>query len=580
MADRVDQLEGRVRQVEEVLARVERRLSALEGGARAVPEERDAEGDSVTAGPAAATGPGAAVDVAGVLSLVGRTSIVLGGAYLLRALTESGWLPAGAGVAAGLLYALGWLGAADRAAAAARPLSALFHGLATVIIGFPLIWEASTRFGFFGAWASAAALTGLTGLALGVAWRCRLHGLAAAASLAALAAALALVATLGQAVPLSAFLVLVGVATLWLGYERDWYWLRWPAAIVANLVIVGVATRAVHQPPLERPGDVIALQVFLLAAYLASFAVRTLWRGRNVIPFEVVQTAAAVVVGLGGAIVVARASGTGEAALGLASVLLGAGGYAVAFAFVGRRQGLGTNFYFYATLALVLSLTGLGGLLSGSALALALGALSAVTAWLGHRLSRLALTVHAAVYATGAGLVSGLLATAGAALVGAPGQAWITPGPVAWAVLGILLACLAIPRPAQFEAAAWVAGVPRLVLALLAVVSAGGALVSVVAPIVAGMPPDAGVLATVRTAVLAGAAVLVAFLAKYDATRELGWLLYPVLLAGGLKLLTEDFRYSRPATLFIALALYGAALVAAPRVAKRAAGAAPSPPAN
>ena len=188
--------------------------------------------------------------------------------------------------------------------------------------------------------------------------------------------------------------------------------------------------------------------------------------------------------------------------------------------------------------------------------------------------------MHAAVYAAGAAFVSGLLATAGAALIGTPGQAWITPHPVAWAVLGILFVCLATPRPAQVEAAAWIAGVPRFVLALLAVLSAGGALVSVVAPALAGTPPDAGVLATVRTAVLAVAAVLVAFLSRYDVTRELGWLLYPVLLAGGLKLLTEDFRFSRPSTLFIALALYGAALVAAPRIAKRVAGAPRSSPAS
>jgi hypothetical protein len=42
-----------------------------------------------------------------------------------------------------------------------------------------------------------------------------------------------------------------------------------------------------------------------------------------------------------------------------------------------------------------------------------------------------------------------------------------------------------------------------------------------------------------------------------------------VLVAGGLKLVIEDFRLSRPATLFIALALYGVALIAAPRLARR-----------
>jgi hypothetical protein len=34
----------------------------------------------------------------------------------------------------------------------------------------------------------------------------------------------------------------------------------------------------------------------------------------------------------------------------------------------------------------------------------------------------------------------------------------------------------------------------------------------------------------------------------------------------GLKMVAQDFKFSRPATLFIALALYGAALIIAPRL--------------
>ena len=52
-------------------------------------------------------------------------------------------------------------------------------------------------------------------------------------------------------------------------------------------------------------------------------------------------------------------------------------------------------------------------------------------------------------------------------------------------------------------------------------------------------------------------------------TREFGWLLYPVLAWGVVKLLIEDFRVSPPALLFVAFALYGAALIIAPRVARR-----------
>jgi hypothetical protein len=34
----------------------------------------------------------------------------------------------------------------------------------------------------------------------------------------------------------------------------------------------------------------------------------------------------------------------------------------------------------------------------------------------------------------------------------------------------------------------------------------------------------------------------------------------------GLKMVVQDFKYSRPATLFIALAVFGAALIIAPRL--------------
>ena len=102
-------------------------------------------------------------------------------------------------------------------------------------------------------------------------------------------------------------------------------------------------------------------------------------------------------------------------------------------------------------------------------------------------------------------------------------------------------------------------------------VGASGALVASIAPALAGVPPNAGLLATLRTAVLAAAAVLLACARRYERTADLGWLLYPVLCAGGLKLLLEDFRYSEPSMLFVALGLFGAALVAAARLVKRGA---------
>ena len=79
-----------------------------------------------------------------------------------------------------------------------------------------------------------------------------------------------------------------------------------------------------------------------------------------------------------------------------------------------------------------------------------------------------------------------------------------------------------------------------------------------------------GALATLRTGVLAVAALLVAWASRQPRFREWTWLVYPLLVVIGLKMVAQDFKFSRPATLFIALALYGAALIVAPRLRRGA----------
>jgi hypothetical protein len=134
--DRLSRLESEVRNLLE-RSRHRRRLDSLE-------ERRPASGSL----PALATPSSGPTDseIASVINFAGRTLLVLGGGYLLRALTESGALPPLAGVTLGLTYALLWLLAADRAGAKARTLSAAFHGAAAVLLAFPLLWEATSRF--------------------------------------------------------------------------------------------------------------------------------------------------------------------------------------------------------------------------------------------------------------------------------------------------------------------------------------------------------------------------------------------------------------------------------------------------
>lgn len=54
--------------------------------------------------------------ISSTLPLLGRTLLILGGAFLLRAVTDLDRVPDSLGLALGFAYALLWLVAADRAA--------------------------------------------------------------------------------------------------------------------------------------------------------------------------------------------------------------------------------------------------------------------------------------------------------------------------------------------------------------------------------------------------------------------------------------------------------------------------------
>jgi hypothetical protein len=566
VSDTSTSVEARLDRLERALASMESRLREVEGASwRDDTAATSAAAGAPGAAPAAA---GPATDLAGALTLIGRTFVIFAGAYLLRALTESGTLDRGAGAAAGLAYAAAWSLVAWRLPAA-RALSATFFGACTVLIGFPLIWEATLRFALLTPTASASALAVTTGLVLLTAWRRNLHALAWIATIAACGLAAVLLVGTGHAVPFAVSLILFGVATLWLGYDREWKLLRWVSAAFADLAAIGLVGRAIATPPRDEPSLVVAVQLLLLVGYLGSIAVRTLVRGRAVVPFEVVQAGATLVAGLAGAMVVAHQVGTGAVALGTALIALAAACYAVAFAFLDREQARG-NFYFYTSLALVFALAGSDLLLGASALGLAWGVLAIVVGAAGRRFGRAALTVHSAVYVTAAAGVTGLLSVPITGLLASASGAWPGIAPVEWAVFGAVASCLALAVLGTERTSGPGAGASRWALALLASATTVGAVIVTLRGLLPAEPGSlhAAAVATLRTGVLAVAAMAVAWLGRHAATREFGTLLYAVLAAGALKLLVEDFRTSPPAMLVVALALYGGALIVGPRIAR------------
>lgn len=579
MTDRADDLEAKVADLARALADVQARLEALERAPGRAAPRRAAAAPSAAPGGAAATptaagaAAGSVPSAASAFTLAGRTFLVLAGAFALRALTDAGTLAAPLGVGIGLAYAGTWIALADRAGRAGAGWSAGFHGATAAMIGFPLLFEATFRFRLLSPTAASALLAGLTAVALSVAVRRRIEGLAWLVALAgvATATAVALAPLGGRATSPTLYVVALGIATLWLGYVLDWHGLRWPMAIAANALVAVVSLRALSSGGGEGAGAAFFVQAVLLVGYLGSIAARTLLLGRRVVPFEVFQAAAALAVGLGGAAAVASRAGGGAVAFGVVSAASGFAAYGVAFEFIERRQKGSANFGFYAAIAIVLVLAGSALVLSGPLLPLAWAALAVGSAAIARRKGGVTLGAHGAAYALAAATASGLLSHAAEASFASPQEAWGAAAAVEVVVLAAMVAAAWLVA-GQAGRERVVQRVPQALLVAALVCAAAGLAVGWLVPPLAGVPgagASPGAVATIRTAVWVAGALLLTGLGRREAWREAGWFVYPALAAIGLKILLEDLQRSRPATLFLAFALYGGALILVSRARQR-----------
>jgi hypothetical protein len=556
MSDRVSRVEARLRQLEETVALLSSRLAVLEGGAR------PSDASATPAFPSSDLTPAPHPDAVGVLSLIGRTFIVFGGAYLLRALTESGYLPTSAGVLLGLAYATFWLVAAERATGA----SAVFHGLAALLVGLPLIGEATVRFQTFSPIASAGVLSAFSLAALGIAWHRRLRALAGMAAMGAVITALPLAFLSEQWWPFGAAVVLVGAVTPWVGESRSWNWLAWPIALVADALAVLIAIRAAAAPPREPMGVALALLAWLALAYLGPVAV-SFWRGRALRLFDMMQATVVVIAALAGATMLLRAHDLPLGWPGAISLACGAIAWTGAWLARPRQSGLHGSFFFVSTIGVALVIAGSALLTSAPILATGAAVGGLLLAALTIRTHETICTLDGSVALVVAGVASGLLAVAGALWLGTI-TSWPSFGMSAWVATAAALAFLGMPHDSAADRPAALWTIAEGLAASLLIVGVGSVLLRIAGPALAGTPADPGVLATSRSVILAGAAILLPLAARLPRLAPLRWFIYPVLVVGAIKLVVDDFPHSRPATLFVALASYGVALAVAPRLRK------------
>lgn len=577
MDDRFARLEATVEQLRFTVLSLQERIDLLEVGQAAtgnVAAEVTASSAPRAVGresmaPRARRDP---YDPIVVLTLIGRLFLVLAGGFFLRAMTDASVLAAPVGVGLAFVYALIWLVFADRAGGRGQSSGAVFHAIAAALVAFPLLIEATTRFRVIGVAGSVLGLALLAAAFLAVAVRQRMHIVAWIAVVAALPTSAILALKTGVGAPYVLYLVALGVATVWLAYSYGWTLIRWPVALAADAAVAIVTFRALAPAHAEGLRVALLLQMLLVGAYLGSIAVRTLLHDRNVTLFEVTQTGLALVIGFGGAVLLTRNAEATPVVMGLASLVFGAACYALAFTFVSRHEGHERNVHFYMSLALVLVLTGLVLDLPQTWLGTVSALFGVLAAWGWSHHGRPDLLVHSAVYVVAAAVATGSLNYATSSLLASPDR-WVAPvGVMALVVFAAALsAYFAAGRPRP-EGGVLGSGL-RFVLALVLVWVASGWVMGYLGTLVAGKTEevvDLGALATVRTGVLAAATLLVAAVARRERFQEWVWLVYPMLVFTGLKMVGQDFKHSRPATLFIALALFGVALIVAPRLRRPA----------
>lgn len=569
--DPVASHDARIARLEQELAEVVRRLSVLEGHAPAVahvPAVADVPPlESVSLPEPGPLPAPPSHDTTAVAAVLGRSCIVLGGAFLLRALTDAAVLPGGAGVAIGLLYALFWLWAAHRDDPARR-LSAHAHGVTAVTIGWPLVWEATVRFGVLGQVSSPVVLALLTAAAYIVAARRALPVVAGLAGFGSIAVALAIASAADRFGGAALLLMAIGTATFWLADSQSRAWLRWPLSIAAGLSVMAVTFRALAAPPRETLVMALVTQTLLLATMQGSLAIRFVLLGRRARVFDMAQAASGLAIAVGGALLVTRGSATGWTVIALVTLLLAMGAYLGAFVRLADRPHLASSFHTATTFGLVSLVTALVVLLDGVALVTGTLVLAALAATVSPAHLRSTLVPHGVVLALAALAGSGAGPVVFGAWVGAP-SAWPS---IPWLVV-VTMAAAAVaalwPVPACAPAERTFIRTTQFAAAGACAIVAGSLIVLVAGPWIAGTPPSAGVIASVRTVVVALLAIALGAASRVPRAQRLTALVYPVLALGGLRFVADDLRHSDASTMFIALAAYGAALALAPRLAAR-----------
>lgn len=545
-----------LKQVEERLQALEQRLTALErqSAAPGLPPqslvERPPTKQKRTEG------------TTSIVPVLGKAVMAIGGAYLLRAIAESGSLPTLPLLLAAIAYSGAWLVWAARMHRKSPFASAVFALTSTFILA-PVLWEGAVRFHQLSAGLVSLVLVGYIALSLALARREMLETIPSIALLTAVTTDFALLIATHDLAPLVTTLIAIAFIVETAALSGHWQGARAISALGANLAIAVlglVMTSPRGVPASYHPMSSLKINALCLAlplVYTGSLVVRGFAMHKKWTVAEVIQ--ATIAFGLGTWVTLRATQAAATMTLGALCILLALACYWGAFKRFGsvemqRNRRVSLNF------AAGLLLTGVFLLFEGDLRALLLSTAAVILTVAFTRSGQFTFAVHGAIYLLVAGIETGLLGFAATALAGTvPTWPHWTVWPATIAALLCYLAGSQVSADQSRLRVIWM--IPSAIAALA--ISSSAVTVLKELPF-ADLSPSR--LSMIRTIVTAVTALGLAYVGSRRNRLELGWLAYVAIAFGALKLLLEDLRFGNAGTLMVSLLIYGLILVLIPRV--------------
>lgn len=549
MTDGSAELQRRIADMDARLRDFEERLQRLEGSGVSVSPLPRVARPAAMAMPVVVPEPDRRSDIA----LAGRSLIAIGGAYLLRALTETSTVPRVVGLTLGLVYAFVWIYVANRHASRHDAHAAGFSSIVAAIIAYPLLWEATAHFQSFSVGIASLLMLVVSSALIAIAWRHAIPIVAWLATLGTFGCAVALIASTEQ--PSLPFLALsvAGAMTWHVASKHKWPVVRWPAVAFAWLIAVPMEIVVAAKRAAE-PAELVVIALLIGGfAYLGAIAAKNLLTRVDIDLPDIIQAVGTILAILAGTAWIA--SGLPGLSPGFAVAIAGVaiGTYVTA---VRQPPEDARAAWYFAGVALAFTLIATSISFTPPVAGLIWIVLAIAAAIAAPRLDEPQFTLHAVAYTIAGAIATGLLGNTLSAITGI-GKARPAGFAMIAASSGIAIATtlLLLLRESPVTLLGRAARLTLLSLSTLIVIAAAS---STSVGLIGG---DGATSAAVRSVTIAVGAVLIAQLARVRLLSGLSSLVYPLLGLGAAKFIADDAMSGRALTLFVALSVYGAALV-------------------